>query len=71
MNTNIYPIPLGVDCCYLIQSEGIILIDGGAPGKAKNFEKKLEKISINPEDIQIISENVFSSSKNRDNWNDR
>ncbi len=54
MNTNIYPIPLGFDCCYLIQDEGIILIDGGAPGKAKDFEKKLEKISINPEDIQLI-----------------
>jgi len=54
MNTNIYPIPLGFDCCYLIQAEGIILIDGGAPGKAKNFEKKLNKISINSEDIQLI-----------------
>ncbi len=54
MNTNIYPIQLGFDCCYLIQAEGIILIDGGAPGKVKDFEKKLEKISINPEDIQLI-----------------
>jgi hydroxyacylglutathione hydrolase len=54
MNTNIYPIPLGFDCCYLIQSEGLIFIDGGAPKKSKDFEKKLEKISINPEDIQLI-----------------
>jgi len=54
MNTNIYPIPLGFDCCYLIQAEGIILIDGGAPKKAKDFKKKLEKISVNPEDIQLI-----------------
>ena len=54
MKTNIYPIPLGIDCCYLIQAEGTILIDGGAPGKVKDFEKKLEKISINPEDIQLM-----------------
>jgi len=54
MKTKIYPIPLGFDCCYLIQAEGIILIDGGAPKKAKDFEKILEKISINPEDIQLI-----------------
>lgn len=54
MHTNIYPIPLGFDCCYLIQDEGAILIDGGAPKKVRKFRVQLEKITVNPEDIKLI-----------------
>jgi len=54
MGIKIYPIPLGFDTCYIIQDKGIIMIDGGAPEKAKNFIKAFERISIKPEEIQLI-----------------
>ena len=54
MGIKIYPIRLGFDCCYIIQDKGIILIDGGAPKKAKDFMKALERISIKPEEIRLI-----------------
>ena len=54
MSTHIYPIPLGFDHCYLIQDKGTIMVDGGAPKKAKEFTKAIEKIGINPHDIKLI-----------------
>jgi len=54
MNVNIYSITLGFDHCYIIRDKGIIMLDGGAPNKANEFAKALKKISIKPEDIQLI-----------------
>ncbi len=54
MSTHIYPIPLGFDHCYLIQDKGTIMVDGGAPKKAKEFTKAIEKIGINIHDIKLI-----------------
>lgn len=54
MGINIYPIPLGFDHCYIIQDKGTIMIDGGAPKQAKEFAKAMEKISIKPQDIQLM-----------------
>lgn len=54
MAMNIYPIPLGFDHCYIIQDRGTIMIDGGAPKQAKEFTKAMEKISIQPQDIQLM-----------------
>ncbi len=54
MSTNIYPIQLGFDHCYLIRDKGTIMVDGGAPKKAKEFTKALEKISIKTHDIKLI-----------------
>ena len=54
MGMNIYPIPLGFDHCYIIQDKGTIMIDGGAPKQAKEFAKAMEKISIKPQDIQLM-----------------
>ena len=54
MGVNIYPIPLGFDHCYIIQDRGTIMVDGGAPRKAKQFTKAMEKISIEPQDIQLM-----------------
>jgi glyoxylase-like metal-dependent hydrolase (beta-lactamase superfamily II) len=54
MGTHIYPIPLGFDHCYLIQDKGTIMVDGGAPKKAKEFTKAIEKIGINTHDIKLI-----------------
>jgi len=54
MSTHIYSIPLGFDHCYLIQDKGTIMVDGGAPKKAKEFTKAVEKIGINTRDIKLI-----------------
>ncbi len=54
MSTHIYPIPLGFDNCYLIRDKGTIMVDGGAPKKAKEFIKATEKIGINIHDIKLI-----------------
>ncbi len=54
MNMTIYPIPLGVDKAYIIQGEGVVMIDGGAPKKAKAFLKAIKKTLIKPEDIKLL-----------------
>jgi hydroxyacylglutathione hydrolase len=54
MRVSIHPIVLGVDHCYLIEGESIIMIDGGAPKQAKGFVKAIERLSIKPEDIRLI-----------------
>ena len=54
MGINIFPIPLGFDCCYIIKDQGVIMIDGGAPKKSEYFIKGIEKLDIKPEDINLI-----------------
>ena len=54
MGMNIYPIKLGFDHAYIIQDQGTIMIDGGAPKQAKAFYKAMEEISIKPQEIQLI-----------------
>jgi hydroxyacylglutathione hydrolase len=54
MDGNVHSIPLGIDRCYLLQGDGFIMIDGGAPNQAKCFLKTLEKLSIQPSDIHLI-----------------
>jgi len=54
MNVNIYPIPLGIDYCYLICGKECIMIDGGTPRKASAFIKIIKKLPANPKDIQLI-----------------
>ncbi len=54
MSMNIHPIALGFDLCYVIQSEGVIMIDGGTPNKANDFMKGIERVSIKPEEIRLI-----------------
>jgi len=54
MGSNIYPVTLGFDHAYIIQDQGTIMIDGGAPKHAKTFSKSLENLSIKPEEVQLI-----------------
>ena len=54
MSVGIHPITLGFDHCYVIQGEGIIMVDGGAPNQAKGFMEALETLSVRPEEIQLI-----------------
>jgi len=54
MSTEIFPIHVGFDCCYVIRDKGVIMIDGGATGKVADFSKGMEKISIDPKEVQLI-----------------
>lgn len=54
MAVNIHPIHLGMDQCYLLQGEGAILIDGGAPGKVDVFRRAIDGLSIMPREVQLI-----------------
>jgi hydroxyacylglutathione hydrolase len=54
MSISIHPIGLVDSECYLIRSEGSILIDAGAPNKAKGIVKALERLAVQPEEIQLI-----------------
>lgn len=54
MSENIYTIPLGFDNCYIIQDEGAVMVDGGAPKTEKGFRKAMEELPINPQDIKLM-----------------
>lgn len=54
MGINIHPIVLGPDHCYIIREKGTIMVDGGAPRKAKEFAESIKKISVRPEDVRLI-----------------
>jgi len=54
MEINVFPIHMGFDTVYAVRGEGVISIDGGDPHKIANFKEGIEKISIKPEEIQLI-----------------
>jgi glyoxylase-like metal-dependent hydrolase (beta-lactamase superfamily II) len=54
MAINIFPIPLGFDCGYIIQDKGTIMIDGGEPKKIKEFKRGIEGASISPDEIKLM-----------------
>ena len=54
MDVNIHPIPMGPVNGYVVQGEGVIVIDGGTPGQADDFLAGLERASVRPEEIQLI-----------------
>ena len=54
MAVNIHSVKLGFDHCYIIRDKGTIMIDGGSPNRAKQFVRKLAKLSIRPEEIYLI-----------------
>ena len=58
MGVNIYPIKLGFGCCYLVQEQGIIMIDGGTPRRMKSFMNGVGRLSIEPEKIKLVVEAV-------------
>ena len=51
---DIKTIKVGVDNCHLIRQEGMILIDGGMPGKFDNFSKGWKSLGINAKEIKAI-----------------
>jgi hydroxyacylglutathione hydrolase len=54
MDIRIHALKLGIDRCYLIQGDGIVMIDGGCPKKTKSFLTAMEKLSLRPDEIELI-----------------
>ena len=54
MPTQIYPLRFGINRCYLVQDDGIIMIDGGPPNKSIAFQKLIKHLPINANDIRLI-----------------
>lgn len=54
MPLQIHSIKLGINRCYLLQDDGIIMIDGGPPNKSIAFKNFISRIPIQPNDIRLI-----------------
>jgi hydroxyacylglutathione hydrolase len=54
MAIEIHTIHLGLDQCYIVRDKGAIMVDGGSPGKIKEFKRAMNKISMAPGDLQLI-----------------
>ena len=54
MEIKITPLRIRFDTLYIIQAEGIILVDGGDPKLFGRFMKLVDGASIKPEEIQLI-----------------
>ena len=54
MKSEIFPLKLGLNSCYLIRGKDIVMIDGGLPNKLKMFKRKLLKLGFQPSQIKLI-----------------
>lgn len=54
MATDIFPISLGFDTCYVLKNSGVIVLDAGQPKKGRAFAAGLGRISVLPGDVQLI-----------------
>lgn len=54
MPVQIYPIRFGINRCYLVQDDGIIMVDGGPPNKSIAFQKFITRMQIHSNDICLI-----------------
>ncbi len=54
MRAKIHTIRMGLECCYIIQEKGIIIIDSGFKRRIGSFEKSIKRINIKPDEIILI-----------------
>ena len=54
MPIQIHSLRFGINRCYIIQDNGIIMIDGGPPKKLKAFQKLIKQLDINPSEIRLL-----------------
>jgi glyoxylase-like metal-dependent hydrolase (beta-lactamase superfamily II) len=50
----IHTIDFGFNQCYLIQGEGVVMVDGGPPNSADTFVRALNSLPVEPDDIELI-----------------
>ena len=51
---HVQPIKLGGVNCFLVQDEGLILIDTGTPKQHDRTLKQVKKLGLDPYDIELI-----------------
>ncbi len=51
---NIYTVDFGFNQCYIIRSQGVIMVDGGLPNRRGDFLEALQRLPIEPQDIQLV-----------------
>lgn len=54
MQVDIYKLKFGINHCYIIKGKDAIMIDAGPPKSGKSFMKKLNSLSIRPDEIKLI-----------------
>jgi hydroxyacylglutathione hydrolase len=54
MKTEIFPVQLGLNSCYLIRGKDVVMIDGGMPNKLNLFKREISKLKIDPSEIKLI-----------------
>ncbi|NIM02075.1 MAG: MBL fold metallo-hydrolase [Acidobacteria bacterium] len=52
--TEIRPIQLGFDTCYVLRDAGIVVVDAGQPNKGRAFLRGLSRAAITPEEVGLI-----------------
>jgi len=51
---HLHTIKLGGVNCFLVQYEGLMLIDAGSPGQHDRILKQIKKLGLNPHDLELI-----------------
>ncbi len=54
MDVRIHTIPLGFDRCYVLEADGVIVIDAGSARKGGAFVRGLDRASIRRGDVRLI-----------------
>jgi hydroxyacylglutathione hydrolase len=54
MLPQIFTIRIGINKCYLVKEDGIIIIDSGPPKRIHGFQKAFEKFQIEPTEARLI-----------------
>ncbi len=45
---------LGISNCYLLMGQRTVIVDAGAPGKARAFTRAIARIPIRPDEIELV-----------------
>jgi hydroxyacylglutathione hydrolase len=54
MPAEIFKLKFGINHCYIIKGKDAIIIDGGPPKSEKSFLKKINSLSIRPDEIKLL-----------------
>lgn len=54
MKTEIYPIALGIDTCYVLKGDGVVVLDAGQPNKVNTFRGGLARAGIEASDVGLL-----------------
>jgi glyoxylase-like metal-dependent hydrolase (beta-lactamase superfamily II) len=55
VDVELFSIQLGFDQVYLIRSDGLMVVDAGAPGKGKKLLRTMERSGIKPTDLRLVA----------------